>query len=258
MFIHLAMTAFSRTIDEKYLERFGHFIAKQNKTNACVFIDHWINHKADHAIFDHYIEEVESHLQIKSLMNDLPIEKYQDAEIFPAVNQEIIIYITNSLLERQEDYDNYLALIELRRSKCFYATYRNVYEALFYTVKTFTFKKEFDYGIPQGTASDVYEAYKDKYYVMDTYYRKFYVAYDAEGGHDLLAKLKNEVEFLYKNWFMGDLGTIWAQCVQADMATDWALPNVFNLQQFYHNEIALHMDKNERAFVIISDALFTI
>ena len=32
----------------------------------------------------------------------------------------------------------------------------------------------------QGQAIDIYQSYVNEYYLMDTYYRKFYVAYDEE------------------------------------------------------------------------------
>ena len=57
----------------------------------------------------------------------------------------------------------------------------------------------------------------NEYYLMDTYYRKFYVAYDKESNHELLKKLKTLVEGLYTNWFMGELSAHWSQAVKTEM-----------------------------------------
>src|SRR5699024_2865265 len=83
----------------------------------------------------------------------------------------------------------------------------------------------------------------------------FYLAYDAEANSELLYKLKDEVENMYKYWYLGELGTTWTKCVQDEMEMYWTLPGVLKQQDFYRNEVTAHMDKNERAFVIISDAL---
>src|SRR5699024_6632108 len=115
--------------------------------------------------------------------------------------------------------------------------------------------KRFAYGIPQGKAIDMYEAYKNDYYVMDAYYRKFYVAFDAEGNNELLLKLKPLVENLYTNWFMSELNAHWSKAVSEGMTNNWTLPGVHNQQKFYSNFVAPHIEKNERAFVIISDAM---
>src|SRR5699024_6604943 len=113
----------------------------------------------------------------------------------------------------------------------------------------------YSYGIPQEKAIDMYKKYTEDYYFMDTYYRKFYIAFDAEGDNEVLHKLKSVIENLYTNWFMGELSTHWSQAVNQEMTNDWTLPGVYNQQSFYSRMIKPHIDKNERAFVIISDAM---
>ncbi|MCD8503185.1 MAG: hypothetical protein LRY71_17915 [Bacillaceae bacterium] len=98
-----------------------------------------------------------------------------------------------------EDYEEYIKLIKLRRAKHFYETYENIYEALYYTVKIHELYKEQEARIPQGQAVEMYQTYVNKYYVMDTYYRKFYVAYDQESNNELLKKAETDGrKHLYK------------------------------------------------------------
>ncbi|HLR51545.1 MAG TPA: BREX-1 system phosphatase PglZ type A [Candidatus Avamphibacillus sp.] len=255
LFMHLAVTAFSQSIDNTYLTNVQQFIADQNKTNAYVFIDHWMHHSIDQSIFQEYIMETEKEIQLKNLLSDVPVDAFKDAGIFPYIDRAVILYVSNSIMNQQEDYDNYLDLIELRRTKHFYEKYQYIYEALFYTVKMYAFYKRFAYGIPQQTDIEMYNAYIDDYYVMDTYYRKFYVAFDAEGNSELLLKIKPLVENLYTNWFMGELSANWSGAIAREVTDNWTLPGVQNQQDFYQSFVAPHMEKNERAFVVISDAL---
>lgn len=255
LFIHLTVTALSHSISENYLTAVKEFIAVRNKTNALVFIDHWMHHKTDYTVFDEYSEMVEQEIQLSNIMQSIPIEEFKQADTFPYIDKAIIIYIANSLMEKLEDYEEYSKLIKLRRVKHYYEQYTSVFDALYYTVKMHAFYKEHQQGMPQGRAIDLYQAYVNEFSKMDTYYRKFYVAYDEENNHELLKKLKELVENLYTNWYMGELSSHWSQAVKSEMMNNWTLPGVQNQQSFYSSFIAPHIRRGERAFVIISDAM---
>lgn len=255
LFIHLAVTAFSQSVGEENLNELSDFISNRNKTNAVVFIDHWMHHKTDYVVFDEYAEMAEQEIQLSNIINNLPIEVFKQADIFPYIDRAIIIYIANGLVTQLEDYEEYTKLIKLRRAKHYYDKFASIYEALYYTVKIHEFYKEHRQGIPQGRAIDLYQAYVNDYHLMDTYYRKFYVAYDEESNHDLLKKLKMLVENLYTNWYMGELSSHWSKAVESEMTQDWSLPGVKNQQDFYSSFIDSKVRNGERVFVIVSDAM---
>src|SRR5699024_2034962 len=233
LFMHVVMTAAIQSIDEKHLSNFNAFIADQNQTNAYVFIDHWMNHKIDFQSYNDYVRAIEKELKIHEVMNEIPIEEFQGADVFPYIDRAIIKYIANNLINHQEHFEEYLELISLRRTKHFYSTYQSIYEALHYTVKMHQFKNNYVHGLPTGNAASMYEAYTKDYYVMDSYYRKFYVAFDEDSQQEIMHKLKNLVEYLYTDWFMGELNTHWSRAVRTDLIDNWRLPKVDRQQRFY-------------------------
>ncbi|MCM3443721.1 BREX-1 system phosphatase PglZ type A [Metabacillus halosaccharovorans] len=255
LFIHLAVTAFSQSVGEEYLNELSDFISNRNKTNAVVFIDHWMHHKTDYVVFDEYAEMAEQEIQLSNIINNFPVEAFKQADTFPYLDRAIIIYIANGLVTQLEDYEEYTKLIKLRRAKHYYDNFVSIYEALYYTVKIHEFYKEHRQGIPQGRAIDLYQAYVNDYHLMDTYYRKFYVAYDEESNHDLLKKLKMLVENIYTNWYMGELSSHWSQAVESEMTQDWSLPGIKNQQDFYSSFTDSKVRNGERVFVIVSDAM---
>ncbi len=255
LMIHLTVTAFSHSVHENYLTNLNGYIAERNKTNSLVFIDHWTHHKADYKVFDEYAEMIEQEIQLSHILQPLPVKEFKQADVFPYVDRAIIVYIANGLVEKLEDFEEYTKLINLRRVKHYYEKYAAVYEALYYAVKMHEFHKVHQQGIPQGRPIDLYESYVNEYYLMDTYYRKFYVAYDMEGNHELLKKLKVLVEDLYTNWFMAEISSHWSQSISSEMTKDWSLPGVTKQQSFYSSVISSHISKGERAFVIVSDAM---
>jgi uncharacterized protein (TIGR02687 family) len=255
LFIHLTVTAFSHIVDEAHLTNIKSYISERNKPNAVVFVDHWMHHKTDYVVFQEYAEIVEQDIQLANILNHMSIELFKQADIFPYVDRSIIIYIANSLMNHLEDYEEYTKLIKLRRVKHYYETYQYIYEALYYTVQMHVFYKRHCQGIPQGQAVDIYQAYVEEYYKMDTFYRKFYVAFDQDSNHELLKKLKTLVENLYTNWFMGELSSHWSRSVSAEMKQNWLLPGIRNQHQFYSSFVAPKIRKGERVFVIVSDAM---
>lgn len=254
LFIHLAVTAFSHTVEEAHLTQVKEYIASRQQGNALVFIDLWMNHRADARAFDEYAVVAENEIRLPDIVRDLPLAAVQDADIFPSVDQAIIKYIANSLIRQLEDYEAYTALIRLRRTKHYYEKYQHIYEALYYAVRMMAFQKAHRHGLPQGRAIDLFAAYAETYYVMDTYYRKFYVAYDQAEESDLLKKLKTLVENVYTNRFVSELNAHWSQAVERDMKGSWGLPGIEMQPHFYRNIAAPKMEEG-RVFVIVSDAL---
>ena len=255
LFMHLTVTTLSHSIEESLLSNVNSFIAERNKSNSLVFIDHWMHHKADYMIYNELAEIVEQEIQLADIVRPLPIEAFKNADTFPYFDKAIIIYIANSLEASHEDYEEYTKLINLRRVKHFYERYQYIYEALFYTVKMYEFYKKYNSGIPNASAIDMWKNYVNEYHVMDTYYRKFYVAFDNEPNSEILKKLKVMVENFYTNWYMGDLSSHWSMAVESDMKDNWVLPGITNQQGFYKQYVAPKVYKGERIFVIISDAL---
>lgn len=255
LFIHLTVTALSHTVNEVRLSLIKNYIATRNKSNALVFVDHWMHHKTDYHIYDQYAEIAEKEIKLSDIVNQLPVEEFKLADTFPYFDKEIIIYIANSLEGRLEDYETYIKLINLRRSKHYYERYQSIYEALYYTVKMFEFHKKYSMGIPKTQAVDMYRAYVDDYHQMDMYYRKFYFAYDNDSNSEILKKLKVMVENLYTNWYMSELSSNWSAAVHDEMRSHWILPGIQSQNDFYSSFVAPKIYNGDRVFVIISDAL---
>ncbi|MFF2531149.1 BREX-1 system phosphatase PglZ type A [Brevibacillus sp. NPDC058079] len=255
LFIHLSISALSHAVNEEHLSLIKNYIATRNRSNSLVFIDHWMHHKTDYQVFDQYAEIAEKEIKLSDIVNKFRVEEFKTADTFPYFDKAIIIYIANSLEERLEDYEAYTRLINLRRAKHYYEQYQYIYEALYYTVKMFEFYKRYNLGIPKAQAVDMYRAYVNDYHQMDTYYRKFYVAYDNDSNSEILKKLKVMVENLYTNWYMGELNSHWSVAVQDEMKSSWVLPGIQNQKDFYRSFVAPKIYNGDRVFVIISDAL---
>lgn len=255
LFMHLTITALSHLIDASHLANVKQYIGELGRTNTLVFIDHWMHHRTDSERYDEWAEQVEKEIRLSEMLQSLPVEEFKKVDLFPLFDKAIILYIANSLKQQHDDYEGYKNLIRLRRAKHFYEANQFVYEALYNTVEVVAFAKEFSMGIPQESMKDMHAKYIRHYYKMDTYYRKFYYAFDRAEQSDLLKELQTMVEHLYTNWYMGELSTHWSSAIQDEIRDRWAVEGVLDQREFYKTYVAPKLNKGERVFVIISDAL---
>lgn len=252
---HLTVTALSQTVSEEYLVNVKGYIASNNKTNSLIFIDRWMYHAEDSEVYDQYAREIERDINIKDVVQQMKIDEFKKTDIFPYLDKAIIHYIFNGIKAQLEDYEEYKSLIRLRRAKHFYGANKAIYEALFNIVEMYEFKKQFPMGIPKQSMKDMHNSYLEGYFNMDTYYRKFYNAFDEAVTSESMEELQRMAEYVYTNWYMSELNNNWSSSIMEEIEDEWAIDGVMKQQNFYQQYVAPKVKNGDRVFVIISDAL---
>src|SRR5699024_4739165 len=131
LFMHLIISALSFQMNEEDLALLENFIALSHTGDCYILIDHWMQNHTDAPRFEDYAQQIEKEIQLQEIIQDLPLEKYENVDIFPTIDQEIILHIANALLKDLEDFDKYLSIIEKRRPKHYFEKYENIYDTLF-------------------------------------------------------------------------------------------------------------------------------
>lgn len=255
LMIHLMITRGSFDIGDVYISHFKEFIAESGKSNAYNFIDHWMNHKLDYASYNRYAEEIEGEIIFSSVLSDAKLTDFENADIFPVIDRTIIRYIVSGLMNQLEDYDEYISMIEARKTRHFYSEFKEMYEALFYVIKMNHFKKEHNHQIVSGKVDGIIERYTKEYYLMDYYYRKFYIAYDSRSSSEIMKQLRDIAENIYTNWYMTELSYVWTERIGDELDKEWRLPGQQRQQDFYRENVQGRVNFGDRVFVIVSDAL---
>lgn len=254
LLIHMMITTISTFIPNEKLDIFKNFIGEFSKGNCNIFLDRWMNHKSDYEIYNKYAEEIEREIVFSKLLEAITINDIRSIDIFPSIDRAIILYITTALENKLEDFEEYGKLLRLRKTKHFYDEYKYIYEGLFNTMKMFEFKKE-NPAIPIELPQKMVKSYVDNYYLMDLYYRKFYIAFDKNSSSQILQKLRSMVEGIYINWFMIDLSYGWSESVSSNLDNNWNIPETIKQNNFYKKYIEQWVHDNRKIFIIISDAL---
>ena len=148
--------------------------------------------------------------------------------------------------------------VEKRRTCIWFEEVKDFYEGILQVANMQQFFKEHTGGFHSAEAKKVWKEYTEEYYKMDTYYRMFHKSYGESLKsynselYDLFNHVMNEVEGLYKNWFLGQLGSNWSSVCADELANYGYIMEVPKQTDFYKSKVKT---ADSRVFVIVSDAL---
>lgn len=254
LFTFIITTSLSSYIKEEKLIGLKRYIGS-SKPNCIVFIDHWINHRTDSYIYTEYANCFEEEFDLKNIVSKIDIDDYKEVDILKIFDEEVIKYILFCLEDDREDYEYFINIIEIRKTKNFYADYKNIYEALSSYINMAKLKLEIknEFGIKK--ISQFIKEYSEKLYKFDFYYRKFYLNYDERPEGRVMNQLKDLVENLYVNWYLSELLVNWNYGITDEYLNNWTIPDVLNQNKFYKSKVNKMIESGDKVFVIISDAL---
>ncbi|WP_282019818.1 BREX-1 system phosphatase PglZ type A [Planomicrobium okeanokoites] len=223
------------------------------RSNACaLFVDDWLRSKEqDILILESYIKEVEQLFRIRDVLQQKPIELFDQVSTFPIIDVLLVEKLSAELLHQTSDLTAWKERIEKRRQM--HWTKRNqeiisLYDVLYEAVRLTeykTFLKQYD------TRQELYVQYTSKLYLIDQAYRRFMAAYINVEHREYVEPL---VELL-TNWFENTYLRKIAE------ETNYLLDNESRVtmpkqSQFFKKNIQPILEKEStRIFVIISDAL---
>lgn len=246
------------------------------KENECqIFLKHWMDSSRDSKTFEKYTRDIleengqDLEKNLQAALDKRDMQTYLEAEAVETFDKALIVHILKSLNSpvdsTEEDFKNYLAWIDNRRTKHWFSGYENIYNALEYAVKLFQFARE-HYDNPKAADAlenirslyELFKAYAETYYQIDYLYRKFYYYYDKEQEKDILKKnLRPQVEDLYTNKLLGKLLLKWSSLIESDLKGQWKIELAESQKDFYKQHVNKILQKDDRSkvAVIISDAL---
>jgi hypothetical protein len=100
-----------------------------------------------------------------------------ETEIFPCVNEVILVKLMTEISDHIIDVDTITQTVEKRRTCVWYDDVKNYYEGILQVAKMQAFFKEHSAGFHIVEPAKVWKEYTTEYYIMDTYYREFHKSY---------------------------------------------------------------------------------
>jgi len=202
--------------------------------------------------FDKISSKIANDIQIESALNTLPLEKSVNEELFKLTDKKIIYDLVQRLITNDIANDTLQSYIKQREHTFWY---RPHFEA-FYESVSYAAQLQHDLQklkIDFKSIEDGLEQYTSTLYEIDFLYRKFILNYRRTNQDTVLSELAEKVEKLYTNDWLLHYNDKWQTVV--DNLEAWPVKEPFSQRQFFKNHIQPFVDKKQRVFVIISDAL---
>lgn len=218
---------------------------------AYLFVNRWKENTKARQIYYDWSLQLEKELGIEHAIQNIDTEQLLDADTYSVIDQKIIIgireHITNNTLS------NYTLQewIEKRRVKFFFTDFLHIYEALGMASSLLDEIRKVNLTVQ--SPEDGFEKYEKQWYKIDRLYRKYIYASEQAEHQNILKDLTPQIEKAYGNSYLLKLGDNWQAAIEG--MTAWNIEGTVNQKQFYQQWVAPYIKRDNRVFVIISDAL---
>lgn len=256
LFASLVLTATSRTLAKEYLAGLERFISPAHEARAYDLMAAWILEDEKNKLRE-ILVGLEEKIFLDDRLKNAPIEDLVDTEIFPCIDELILKKLMTDINNHVIDTNKILYAEEKRKTLAWHGDFIPYYACLKELAHMEDFAKSHAQGFHIVDPKEIWENYSKDYYRMDTYYRRYHLAYAKaiyEANYKLddpIKQVTDLIENLYSHWFLGELGSNWSDASADDFKTYGHILGIDQQVDFYRQHVA---GSDSRVYVIISDA----
>lgn len=218
---------------------------------AFLFVNRWKENTKAKEIYSNWSKKLEKDLDIDNSIQIMSIEPLLEADTYSIIDKKIIFEIKDFISNgTQPDY-TIQEWIEKRKVKFFFSEYSHIFNSLSYASSILDEINKVNLSIQNP--GDGFEKYEKQWYKIDMLYRKYIYSSEQAEHLSILKELTLNIEKAYGNTFLLKLGNNWQAAV--DKLKSWEIENIISQKQFYNKWVVPYTNKENRIFVIISDAL---
>lgn len=254
LFIFFIVTSLSETLQSPIPETWKNYISSE-RTNCVVFMDHFMNHVVDKERYDELAVVFEEKMNVKSYIKEWDINDFLQCDLFPIFDETIIERLAAQVSSGIEEFEQQTAVILARRTLHWYSQFKQEYEALYWAIQLLKKYSDIGKNIKRDSTYNMLQRYVTDYYEIDKAYRKFYSAFDRAQYKERLESVQEYIENTYTNGYLDELAIHWSNSVEEELLNGWCIDGIEQQTDFYRTFIQPHLSKDERVFVVISDAL---
>lgn len=254
---HIILSALTKTMDEKYLSGLEQRYNSFHNGFCYELLYEWLHSDQKETLVD-VLRYVEKELRLTDRFSKNEILALVDTELLPCLDEVILNKLMQRIVNHTIDADEVIALIEKRRTMVWYSINENYYNALLQVANIQKFYNEHINGFHHVSGKDIWNKYTSEYFLMDSYYRVFHVAFARSLTNpnqildDELRNVVDEVEGIYKNWYLDQLAENFTNVIETDLKTNGVIQGI-NHQEYFYSRVVSQYDN--KVFVIVSDAL---
>ena len=233
----------------------NHFYYTLDKTkcplnsDARLFMKSWMDSSSYKQSFEQISNEISDELNIDNIITDSDTSKIISCDTYEKCDQVVISHLLSKLGNDSIDSTEMAKIIAIREHTFWFENYKNIYKALLSASLLLDFVK--DTKLTMKSFEDGIQEYSKHWYKADMYYRD-YSMHSSKAEHlELLKPLNSKIEDVYLNSYLRELNDNW----QGFAETYTTSSDIPHQQNFYRIKVEPYLQKKNKLFVIISDAL---
>ena len=238
------------------IEVFSHnFVLGKNKginRESKLLISIWKNTHPYRDQFSSVSSMIAKDLHIEEKLNNATIDEIVQDELFRLTDLKIIHELVNQMTKSAISKEKVLQIIKLRENKFWFGEFESLYNALAYAAEMMALVEQYSQ-LSFDSFNQGAEDYAKKFYLIDLFYRKFIFSFRSSNHNSILGSLSEKVEKVYANDWLLQSNDNWQKVI--DGIDNWPHADPKSQQSFFQYHVSPFINKGQRLFVIISDAL---
>ena len=261
----MILTYASSTLKATVPEAMMSYILKK-RNDVVVFIRNIMDNVNYQDAYDKLVERIDKSLRFVTRIQDglkKDVEKKKDSSLqladvfacdaFAGLDDIIIDWaleqLNDEILDAQIDGLNIAQVADQRMSKAYH--YRERYKNEYTTIKyAYLMMKSVSLMEFSSDIKTLVANYQKESYLIDSYYRWFYYAYDQIEDNSKFSDVRQRVENIYANTYLQKITPKWNENFTNDVMNATDLPK----QEDFYKHYLRGYDGKQRVIVIISDA----
>ena len=218
--------------------------------DALVFLKRWKDSRQFQSSFETLSAECAEHLGMEQELGKRDFRELIEVDYFRIIDQKIIAELVQQVFIRTVNAGEVSLWVRQRRQGHWYAEFTHLYGAIEVAAE---FIRALDEAIlTMDSLADGIQRYSQSWFRLDQLYRKFIYHVSSASQASLMNGLTEQIENLYTNNYLLKLNNRWQEIV--DTTKFWDAPPIPLQRNFYNKWVRPFLEKDNKVYVIISDA----
>lgn len=219
--------------------------------DALVFLRRWKDSRQHESAFELLSTECAEALSIEKDLQKHDYRRLVELDYFKLIDQKILSDLVRHVAEKTISPGDCAVFVRRRRQTHWYREFQDLYQAIDFAAQFIHLLDQSKLSAP--SLKDSVVNYSESWYKLDQLYRKFVCHARKSAQISLLQNLVEIVENLYSNTFLIKVNENWQ--AQINQCKKWDIPGVVLQRHFFYTWVRPFLEKGNKVFVIISDAL---
>lgn len=194
-------------------------------------------------------DKISTDTDVETKLNSSIIDDILQDDTFKLIDLKIIHELVHLISEEDISVERVGQMVKERENKFWYQEFENFYLCLLYASQLISLIRKHGNTKYESFNEGVMD-YSTGLYAIDQTYRKFVWSYRKTNQNKILSELAEKIDKVYSNDWLMVYGDHWQKVI--DNTTKWEPQN--SQAHFYNNYLKSSFEKQQRLFVIISDA----